>query len=42
MKAMLEPLKEVEIIGDTVTIKTTMSKQNEEELINLAKVVKEA
>ena len=42
MLKLMEPLKNVEVVGETVTIKTTMSKENEEQLIELAKVVKEA
>ncbi|MCR5624642.1 MAG: FprA family A-type flavoprotein [Lachnospiraceae bacterium] len=39
MEKIMEPLKNVEIIGDKITIKTTMSKANEEELDALADVV---
>lgn len=42
MLKIMEPLKGMEKVGDTVTIKTTMSSENKKELQRLAEELKEA
>lgn len=39
MQAILEPLKDIEYIGDVITIKTTMSQENRQELKKLAETI---
>ncbi|MBR1771121.1 MAG: FprA family A-type flavoprotein [Lachnospiraceae bacterium] len=39
MQKILEPLKNIEYVGDVITIKTTMSEANKEELRALAKLL---
>ena len=39
MQKILEPLKNIEYVGDVITIKTTMSETNKEELRSLAKLL---